>query len=436
MTDTWRRRDIAHLWHPYTEITEFEQSAFPVIERASGSRLYSTSGEALLDGISSWWCVNLGHGHPELVKAIHEQAGRLQHTLLGGISHPPAIELAEQLTRLAPPGLHHVMFASDGASAVEAALKIALQYWHNQGESGRTRFISLQGGYHGDTLGTIGVGYVDSFHRPFRSALTPALFAAAPLCTRCIQSAGSPCDCFDSMAALVRANHAECAAVIVEPLCQAAAGIRIYSEDYLRRLRALCDEYRLPLIVDEIAVGFGRTGSLFASQRAGIAPDIMTVGKGLTGGMLPMSATLVSGPIYDSFRARGEQKRTFFHGHTFCGNPLACAAALAALPLYEEVLASAAFPQRVAELEQGMKKITSVLECASLRTLGMIAAIEIADEAGGAGRARRIGQRAQELGLLIRPLGNIIYLWPPLNVSSADLEMMLALLDRATRETE
>lgn len=186
MTDTWRRRDIAHLWHPYTEITEFEQSAFPVIERASGSRLYSTSGEALLDGISSWWCVNLGHGHPELVKAIHEQAGRLQHTLLGGISHPPAIELAEQLTRLAPPGLHHVMFASDGASAVEAALKIALQYWHNQGESGRTRFISLQGGYHGDTLGTIGVGYVDSFHRPFRSALTPALFAAAPLCTRCI----------------------------------------------------------------------------------------------------------------------------------------------------------------------------------------------------------------------------------------------------------
>ncbi len=434
-----RRRDIEYLWHPYTEITSFEESIFPIVESAQGCRLHEIDGRVLLDGISSWWCVNLGHSHPRLVQAIQTQAAKLQHTLLGGMSHPPAIRLAEQLARIAPAGLGHAMFASDGSCAVEAALKIALQYWTNQGESHRTRFITLQDGYHGDTLGTIGVGYIDSFHRPFRPALQPALCAASPYCNRCplgLRPETCQVECFDSMETLIRRHHDECAAVIVEPLCQAAAGMRIYPELYLKRLRSLCTEYSIPLIIDEIAVGFGRTGAMFASGKAGIVPDIMTVGKGLTGGMLPMSATLVSDAIYDTFRANGEQSRTFFHGHTFCGNPITSAVALAALEVYEEEKIVERLPESMRILKDGMRRVSEVLDDSPLRTLGMIAAIEITETAGGQVRARRIAARAYELGLFIRPLNSTIYLWPPLNVGSTDLQFMLETIERAARETK
>jgi adenosylmethionine---8-amino-7-oxononanoate aminotransferase len=443
-----RRRDIEFLWHPYTEITSFEKSPFPIVESAEGCRLHEIDGRVLLDGISSWWCVNLGHSHPRLVRAIQDQAAKLQHTLLGGMSHPPAIRLAEQLARIAPAGLGHAMFASDGSCAVEAALKIALQYWTNQGESHRTRFIALQDGYHGDTLGTIGVGYIESFHRPFLPALQPALRAMSPYCNRCplglrpescqvecfdAESIGS--QCFDSMQTLLRRHHAECAAVIVEPLCQAAAGMRIYPELYLKRLRALCTEYGIPLIIDEIAVGFGRTGAMFASQKAGIVPDIMTLGKGLTGGMLPMSATLVTDTIYDTFRADGGQSRTFFHGHTFCGNPITSALALAALETYEEEKIVERLPESIRLLEDGMRRVSNLLRDSPLRTLGMIAAVEITEEAGGQLRARRMAARANELGLFLRPLNSTIYLWPPLNTDPADLQSMLEIVERAARET-
>ncbi len=434
-----RRRDIEFLWHPYTEITSFEQSSFPIVESAEGCRLHEIDGRVLLDGISSWWCVNLGHSHPRLVEAIQVQAAKLQHTLLGGMSHPPAIRLAEQLARIAPAGLGHAMFASDGSCAVEAALKIALQYWTNQGEEHRTRFIALQDGYHGDTLGTIGVGYIDGYHRPFRPALQPALCATSPYCNRCpvgLRPESCQAECFDSMEKLVRTHHGECAAVIVEPLCQAAAGMRIYPALYLKRLRALCTEYGIPLIVDEVAVGFGRTGAMFASEKAGIVPDIMTLGKGLTGGMLPMSATLVSDAIYDTFRANGEQSRTFFHGHTFCGNPITSAVALAALETYAEEKIVERLPERMRVLEDGMRRISEVLGGSSLRTLGMIAAVEIAEAAGGETRARKIAARAYELGLFIRPLNSTIYLWPPLNTETADLQRMIETIERAARETK
>ena len=448
-----RRRDIEYLWHPYTEISSFEQMKFPIVESAQGCRLRELDGRVLLDGISSWWCVNLGHSHPRLVRAIQEQAAKLQHTLLGGMSHPPAILLAERLAQVAPPGLGHAMFASDGSCAVEAALKIALQYWTNQGESHRTRFITLEDGYHGDTLGTIGVGYIDGFHRPFLPALRPALAAVAPYCNRCpvglrpescqaecfacvtSSSTNSSSTNFSSMDTLIRRHHDECAAVIVEPLCQAAAGMRIYPALYLQRLRALCTEYGIPLIVDEVAVGFGRTGAMFACEKAGIVPDILTLGKGLTGGLLPMSATLVTDAIYDTFRANGEQTRTFYHGHTFCGNPITSALALAALETYDEEKTVERLPERMRILEDGMRRVSTVLEGSTLRTLGMIAAIEIAPEEAGRLRARRIAGRAYELGLFVRPLGSTIYLWPPLNSDPAELQAMVEMMERAARET-
>jgi adenosylmethionine---8-amino-7-oxononanoate aminotransferase len=433
-----RRRDIAYIWHPYTEITAFEQSAFPIVESARGCRLREIDGRELLDGISSWWCVNLGHSHPRLVRAIQEQAAKLQHTLLGGMSHPPAIQLAEKLAQIAPKGLGHAMFASDGSCAVEAALKIALQYWTNQGQTHRTRFVTLEDGYHGDTLGTIGVGYIESFHRPFLPALRPALAAPSPYCNRCpvgLRPESCQAECFDSMEALIRRHDAECAAVIVEPLCQAAAGMRIYPALYLRKLRALCTEYGIPLIVDEVAVGFGRTGAMFACQNAGIVPDILTVGKGLTGGLLPMSAALVTDAIYDTFRARGEETHTFFHGHTFCGNPITSALALAALETYEEEKTIEQLPDRMRILEDGMRRVSEVLGHSPLRTLGMIAAVEIEAKAGGRLRARKIASRAYELGLFIRSLGSTVYLWPPLNSDLADLQSMVEILERAARET-
>jgi adenosylmethionine-8-amino-7-oxononanoate aminotransferase len=335
------------------------------------------------------------------------------------------------------------MFASDGSCAVEAALKIALQYWFNQGDSHRTHFITLQDGYHGDTLGTIGVGYIEGFHRPFLPALRPALAAVSPYCNRCplgLRPETCHAECFDaqgidSMASLLRTHHAECAAVIVEPLCQAAAGMRIYPELYLQRLRLLCTEYGIPLIVDEVAVGFGRTGAMFASQKAGIVPDIMTLGKGLTGGLLPMSATLVSDAIYDTFRAQGEHTRTFFHGHTYCGNPITSALAVAALEVYREEKIVERLPASMRILEDGMREVSRLLGDSPLRTLGMIAAVEIAEPAGGQLRARRIAARAYELGLFIRPLNSTIYLWPPSNSDPEDLQCMVEILQRAARET-
>lgn len=431
-----RRRSTKAIWHPFTDAAALERTEFPIVERAEGCRLYEVDGSPLLDGISSWWCVNLGHSHPRLVKAIQEQTERLQHTLLGGMSHPRAIELAERLARIVPAGLGHAMFAADGSLAVEAALKIALQYWANRGETGRTRFIALEDGYHGDTLGAIGVGYIDKFHRPFSPAVQPALRAASPHCAACpcgLRPISCGVKCFDSMAELIRAHHAHCAAVIVEPLCQAAAGMRIYPAEYLRRLRELCDRHGLLLIADEIAVGFGRTGSMFACEKAGIRPDIITLGKGLTGGMLPMSAALSTDAVYDAFRADGDDSRILHHGTTFCGNPITSAVALAALDVYEEerIVERLADSERI--LAEGMERLAAVLDDSPFQTLGLIAAVEIKVSAGGAQRARRIVSRARELGLFVRPLGPTVYLWPPLNTGPEDLRRMNDILLAAAR---
>lgn len=436
--DDLRRRAARAIWHPYTEITSFERTRFPVIERAAGCSLFDVEGRELLDGIASWWCVNLGHGHPRIVDAIRAQAERLQHVLLGGASHPRAIELGERLSAVAPGGLGHAMFAADGSVAVEAALKIALQYWVNRGEHRRTRFVALEGGYHGDTLGAIGAGYVEAFHAPFREAVRPALRAASPYCNRC--PAGKlpescEVECFASMEAIVAGHHREVAAVIVEPLCQAAAGMRIYPAEYLRRLRALCDRHGLLLVADEIATGFGRTGAMFACGAAGVVPDVMTVGKGLTGGTLPMSATLVSEAVYDAFRAEGGRARTFFHGTTFCGNPITAAAALAALDVYRDEQVVDGVPPRATILREGMARVARRLGDPPVRAVGLVAAVEIPDAAGGAARARAVVARALELGLFLRPLGSVVYLWPALNAPERALRDMVERLERAAGET-
>ncbi len=430
--------DYRHLWHPYTDIGTYESGPFRCIERAEGIYLYDQNGHALMDGIASWWACALGHGHPRLIKAIQEQASILQHSILGKLTHPTAIELAARLAALAPGDLNRVYFACDGSSAVEAALKMVLQYWVHRGKSERNQFIYLEEGYHGDTLGAIGVGYVPQFHTPFEHVIRRAHMAPSPYC-RCpaydMHRHACATKAFESMAGLIQTHHASLAAVIVEPLCQGAAGMRIYSMEYLQRLRALCDEHGVLLIADEIAVGFGRTGAMWACDTAGIVPDILCIGKALTGGYLPMSAAIASDRIYEGFRSDATRDRTFYDGHTFCGNPITAAVALETLRVFddERVLDRAGAGARV--LAEGFATLAMRDDIEFARTLGMIAMCTVRAGAGGAARAKRIGHAAFELGLFIRPLGDVIYLWPPLTTTRPQLDQMIAILHEAMDQT-
>ncbi len=445
MAETLRDLDIKYLWHPCTDINKLEQVAFPIIERAQGVYLYETGGRPLLDGIASWWCVNLGHSHPRLIEAIQKQAPQLQHAILGGMSHPNAIRLAERLAQITPGNLQHSFFCSDGASAVEAALKISVQYWANTGEKGRYRFIGLEEGYHGDTLGVMGVGYVEAFHRDYQNVVRPAYHARSPHCLDCpYGKTPDSCgiECFDSMEDIIHEHHREVAAVVVEPLCQAAAGIRIYPEAYLQRLRRLCDKYNLLLIADEIAVGFGRTGVMFACEKAGIVPDIMTVGKGITGGYLPLSAAVVNDRIYQSFRNKEDKRdNTFQHSHTFGGNPIITGLALAALDVYRDEKVLEQCQPRITQLAAGMAGISALLKGSKWRALGMMGVVEIADDiaddkaipGAGASLAATIVRKCYELGLFLRPRGRAIYLWPPLTVTETELGQMISIIMQAVQ---
>jgi adenosylmethionine-8-amino-7-oxononanoate aminotransferase len=427
-TQSMQDLDYRHLWHPYTDTNAWESGPYVCFERAKGVYLYDNNGRAVLDGIASWWAVALGHSHPKIVAAIREQAGVLQHSILGNQTHPLAVKLAARLADIAPADLNRVYFASDGASATEAALKMAIQYWYNRGVRGRTRFVALDEGYHGDTLGAVGVGFVPTFHAPFDTAVVKSLVAPSP------HRFGNPddekdrahaLDTFAQLERMVSAHAHEIAAVIIEPLCQGAAGIRIYHPEYLRRVRTLCDAHDILLIADEIAVGFGRTGATFACDLAGITPDILCLGKALTGGTLPMSAAIASDEIYDAFRNVPGEDRTFYDGHTFCGNPITSAAALAFLDAFETENVMDNVAARTSQLADGMARIARHRSVAYYKTLGLIGMVSISAEAGGSACAKLIARRAMESGLFIRPLGNVLYLWPPLVTNEAELGEMI-----------
>lgn len=434
-----KRLDFCHLWHPYTNINIFEKSNFPIIKSANGIYLYDVEGKAIIDGISSWWCVNFGHGRPELINAIKNQAEILQHSILGGMSHLNAINLSEELAKIAPKGLNYSFFAGDGSSATEAALKIALQFWKNNEVDDKNKFICLENGYHGDTLGAVSVGYLDKFHRKFRSILSKAYCAKAPRCTKChYKKKTSDCNaqCFDSMKQLILKHYDQTAGVIVEPLCQGAAGINIYPKIYLQKLRKLCDEYNLLLIADEIAVGFCRTGAMFACEDAGIAPDLLLLGKGLTGGYLPMSAVMVTDKVYNSFRSDESRDNTFYHGHTFTGNPITSALALAAISLYKKLNVLEEIKPKIKFISEQIEEIGKAIPNSHPRSLGMIGAIEFDKQNGGSIRAKEICKHALTLGLLIRPLGAVIYLWPPLTSTIAELDRMFYIFKKSIQKTK
>ncbi len=405
--------DKSSLWHPFTKHSALAGEPFPIMERGEGIWLYDVLGRKYLDAVSSWWAANLGHSHPRLVSAIRRQAGELQHSILGNLSHRPAIELASRLVRLFPDPRRRVFFAGDGACAVEASLRIAVQHWHNLGRGEKHRIASFHEGYHGDTLGAVSVGYSPDFHKPYKPLLFPVVQMPLPDTEANLAEAERQ----------LEAHAGELAALVVEPHCQGAAGMRFYPPAHLKRLADCCRKLGILLVVDEVAVGFGRTGRMFSFEHAGIDPDIVCLGKGLSGGTLPMSASVVKEEIFLSFGDKPAD-HTFYHGHTFAGNPLAAAAALECLKIYEEdgIVARAAVLGGV--LAEELAALRALASVRNVRTLGMIAAFELAPAADGsspAERAQRIRKRLLAEGIIVRPLGGTLYLMPPLVIGEAEL---------------
>jgi len=415
--ERYQTMDRQSIWHPYTKFSALNDKALPVITHGEGAFLYEDEGRKYLDAISSWWACNLGHGHPRIIEAIVRQTRELQHSILGNLSHPRAIELASMIVGLFPDD-RRVMFASDGSCAVEAALKIALQYWYNIGQTQKTKFVALDFAYHGDTLGAVSVGYLPHFHRPFKSALFPIFHAPSPCCGTCaFHESEQVClsECFDTMRAIVREHAHELAAVILEPMCQCSGGMRMQNPEYLRRLAQLCQDEGVLLIADEIAVGMGRTGKMFACDHAGVLADIVCLGKGLSAGYLPISAAVARASLYETFRDTPED-HTFYHGHTFAGNPIAAAAAVETLRVYAEegIVAQSAAMGKV--LAEELSPLASLPGIRNIRSLGMIGVVELEDDKDGAGtqRAIRVRDRLRKNGILLRPLGPVIYVMPPL----------------------
>ncbi|MDH5833110.1 adenosylmethionine--8-amino-7-oxononanoate transaminase [Luteimonas kalidii] len=441
----WRSRDLAVLWHPCTQMRE-HPDVLPLlpVARAQGPWLVGHDGARTLDAVSSWWVTLHGHTEPRIAEAIARQARTLEQVILAGCSHAPAVELAERLLAIAPrepsrPPLAKVFYADNGSAGIEVALKMAFHWFRNRGdEPRRTKFIALQNGYHGETIGALSVGDIPLYRRIYAPLLMQAVFAPSPdaYLARPGQS-GEGCaeDAADALAHLLDEHAGEICALVLEPLVQCAGGMRMHHPAYLRRVRELCDVHGVFLIADEIAVGFGRTGTMFACEQAGIQPDLLCLSKGLTGGFLPLAAVLATQAIYDGF-LDDSRERAFLHSHSYTGNPLACAAALASLDIFasDDVLVrNQATAARMAELARG---IAAMPDVADVRQTGMIVAFELApggDRRAAFEPARRVGLRAYraalERGVLLRPLGDVLYWMPPYCID----ESQLALLAETTR---
>jgi adenosylmethionine-8-amino-7-oxononanoate aminotransferase len=416
-------------------MADWEKDDPLVIERGEGNYLYDTDGNRYFDGISSLWVNLFGHRRKEIDDAIRDQLSRLAHSTFLGLTHPPAIDLAEKLLSIAPPGLSRVFYSDNGSTAMEIAIKMAFQYWRQKQDGGkRDTFLTLSDAYHGDTIGSVSAGGIDLFHKIFQPLLFSTRRMPAPHCYRCPYGLSRPScalACADRMEETVRAAADSAAAVIVEPLVQGAAGMLLMPEGYLGRLRAVTRECGVLLICDEVATGFCRTGSLFACGHEGVSPDILALAKGLTGGYLPLAATLTTEEIYRGFLGRYEEFKTFFHGHSFTANPLGCAAALGTLSIFE----GEDVPARVSALSAVLGKSLSRLEdhpnVGEIRRKGLMAGIEIVADRGTKERfpperktGQRIARKAREKGMLLRPLGDVIVLMPPLSSTEREIEAL------------
>jgi adenosylmethionine-8-amino-7-oxononanoate aminotransferase len=416
-----RALDREVLWHPFTQQQGWIAEDAPIIERGEGCTLYDTDGTAYLDGVSSLWCTVHGHRHPALDAAVRAQLDRVAHTTMLGLSHPPAIELAEKLLAVAPKGdreLTRVFYSDNGSTANEIALKMAFQWHKIRGDEQRTKFVYLDMSYHGDTIGSVSVGGIDLFHTLFRPMLFDGL--------RTIP--GDPAD----LERILAEHGHEVAALIMEPLVQGAAGMLMHPAGYLRAVRELCDRYDVLVICDEVATGFGRTGTMFACEHEGVVPDIMSVAKGLTGGYLPLAATLATERIYQGFLGEFQEFKTFFHGHTYTGNPLACAAAIATLDVFEQEGTLAALQPKLELLGELLDEHVAPLSTVTeIRRLGTMVGIELTAFPLESRMGHQVTLAARRRGAIVRPLGDVIVLMPPLAITEDELRRLVAITAEA-----
>ncbi len=435
------------VWYPFTQMQEFADHSPLKIVEAEGCWLKGEDGKQYLDGVSSLWANVHGHRHPVIDRAIREQMDRVSHSTMLGLSHPWGIELARKIVRITPEGLSRIFYSDSGATSVEIALKMAYQYWQLRGETQRYKFLKLSEAYHGDTIGAVSLGGMDLFHERFDRLLFETIMVPTPHVYR------NPFDTndeqeiidryFELSEELVRKHADQACGFIVEPIIQGAAGMIVHPDGYLKHLRDLTSRHNMLLIADEVAVGFGRTGRMFASEWEGVSPDLMCLGKGITGGYLPLAATMATESVFSAFLGDYRELKTFFHGHTYTGNPLACAAALASLQLFEDerTLDDAVFGPKAAKYSQGMKRLASLDHVGSTRYRGLMGGIEVVsnkstgepypfEERAG----YRIILEARKRGVMLRPLGDVIVLMPPLAVSLQELDLLFEATEEAIKE--
>jgi adenosylmethionine-8-amino-7-oxononanoate aminotransferase len=440
--------DRAHLWHPYTPMDEYIARGTPlVIERAAGARLYEADGRSLLDGNASWWVAALGHNHPRLVEAVKRQAERLCHVSLAGVTHEGAALLAEELAARCPGDLRRVFLVDDGSTAVEAAVKMCAQYWFQRGEGRKRRYLALEGAFHGETVGATSLGDVEVFRRPFAGLLFDCVRVPAPA------DEGAYRQAFEALERALARGAGELAALVLEPLVQGASGMRMYPASFLERARALCDEHRVLLVADEVFTGYGRTGRFWACDHAGVAPDLLCTAKGFSGGVLPMGAVVASERVFEGFF--GGRERAFLYGHSFCGNPLGASVAREVLRIFDEERVLEGIPERARRIEETFRALGALPGVAHARSFGMIGALDLLPQAAvptpssrheeldaielkpGGGYLAQAGWRVYEealrRGAYLRPLGNVIYTTPPLNIPLAELDELLAILADSVR---
>ena len=423
-------RSLAAVWHPCTQMKHHEQMPLVAVSRAEGVWLYDFEGRRLLDGVSSWWVNLLGHANPRIVAALKTQLDTLEHVMLAGFTHEPVVELSERLAKLAPGRLGHCFYGSDGASAIEIALKMSFHFWQNSGKPKKNRFVTLANGYHGETIGALSVTDVPLFRTTYETLLRKSTQVPSPD-WRLAEPGESPADyarrCARVLEAHLEQYAGDTAALILEPLVQCAGGMAMHHADYLRRARALCDRFEVHLIADEIAVGFGRTGTLFACEQAKIAPDFLCLSKGLTGGYLPLSVVMTTDTVYAAFYD-DRLARGFLHSHSYTGNPLACRAALAVLDILEQDEVIAANRRLAARINRRCEALRHHPQVKHFRNTGMIWAFDVADAAPGF--AQDFYRRAIEAGVLLRPLGNTVYWMPPYVIDDEGIELLVGTVEK------
>ena len=431
--ENWAEKDLEYIWHPCSQMKDYEELKPIVIKKGEGVYLYDIEGNKYLDVISSWWCNLLGHCNPTINKAVKEQIDKLEHVIFANFTHTQAIRLCERLAKILPQGLCKFNFTDNGSSAIEAAMKVSFQYHHQTGNPQKTKFMALTDAYHGETIGALSAGDCDLYTKLYKPILMDIKKVKAPDCYRCPYGKNRDncsCECFEYAKKAFEENGEETSAILVEPLLQGSAGMKIYPPLYLKKLRELCDEYNVHLIADEIATGFGRTGKMFAFEHAKVSPDIMCLSKGLTGGYMPMALFVTTQKIYDAFYADYNTGKAFMHSHTYSGNPLACSAANAVLDILEDGSVLKTAQQNAKYFNDLIKeKFLNHKNVGEVRHIGLINAIEIVKNKktkesfdSKLRTGYQIYKKALKRGVILRPLGDIIYFNPPLIIEKKDMD--------------